>query len=343
MLRKHEGAIKLLLGKRRLTKTHASLVQMTRRLPPLSQLRGFEAAARWSSFKRAAEELHVTQAAISRQIKALEDHLNVPLFRRMTRRVRLTPQGELLLLAVRDAFDSIADVADALCSIPQGTVLSVRFPPHLSSRWLMPRLGRFVHMHPDLDLRLSHSTAPLSFSREELDIAVHWHGENLSGITREPLIRRLRVPMCSPKLLQGCRLRKPADLRNFTLLHEFDYTDWLRWLRVAGERTVDARHGIVVDNYDVLIQAAIDGRGIALLMYPPFTDPFRTGQLTIPLGTAWSIEFIYFLYCPTTNLRRPEVSVFRNWLLEEVAGNHQEADLDSAPAVVPAGRTAVGD
>lgn len=303
---------------------------MKRLLPSLTALRAFEAAGRCLSFTDAARELNVTQAAVSQQVRALEEYLDTRLFERSARGIALTLSGEILIAALSESLDRIEEALDRVRSRRDMSSLTLRLPPYLSAKWLMPRLGRFVERHPHIHLRLHHQVDPVDFAREKVDLAVHWSGGNWAGAVVEPLLVRRRVPMCSPALLRarsGCRT--PADLTRINLLHEFDFGDWEQWFALAGLLEADARRGTVIDNYDVLIEAAIDGQGMALLLWPAFVDYTASGELVAPLGHATAVEFIYYLMAPHEALQRPEVRAFRDFLLA-AAGDGTGADAAEA-------------
>jgi LysR family glycine cleavage system transcriptional activator len=245
---------------------------MAHGLPPLNALRAFEAGARHLSFTKAAEELHVTQAAISHQVKLLEQDLGVSLFRRMTRKLALTEEGRALMRVAGEALDAIAEAAERLRATPGGRTLTLSLTPTFGVKWLAHRLGRFWAAHPEIDLRLHHSIHLADFARDEVDAAVRWGGGAWPGVEAVYLMRAGLVPVCSPALLEGAHpLCAPADLRHHTLLHERDFVEWAQWLAVAGAREVEARRGPMIDDPSVLHQAAIDGHGNSAPCYLPGT------------------------------------------------------------------------
>jgi len=289
-------------------------------LPPLNALRFFEAAARHLSFTRAAEELHVTQAAISHQIKALETRLGVQLFRRFPRRLLLSDEGQILLPAVQEGFGRIAEAAQRISTGAQGGALTVMMRPYFAAKWLSPRLTRFWERYPDIDLRLHHSPEPtVDVARHGADIAVRWGGGEWPGVDSELLLRVELTPVCSPLLLRGPRpLREPGDLRHHTLLHDENHVPWTRWLEAAGEHDVDPRRGPVIDDTSVRTQAAIDGHGVALGALPLIADDLATGRLVAPFELAID-DLAYYIVYPPGALTRPKVKAFRDWLVQEAA------------------------
>ena len=240
---------------------------MSRRLPPLNALRAFEAAARHLSFTRAASELNVTQAAISHQIKALEDHLGLSLFRRLNRALMLTEQGQTLFPAVRDALDRLAEAAARLRAREAGGTLTVSTLPSFAVKWLVPRMSHFQDRHPDIDLRISAKEYLVDFARDGIDVAIRFGRGEWPGVRVEWMADEALTPVCSPVLLSG--LRSPGDLAHATLLHEDmlplgSFPTWETWLAAAGVDGVDASRGPRFSHTHLMLQAAMDGRGVAL-------------------------------------------------------------------------------
>jgi len=293
---------------------------MARRLPPLNALRAFEAGARHLSFTKAAEELHVTQAAISHQVKLLEQDLGVSLFRRMTRKLALTEEGRALMRVAGEALDAIAEEAARLREAPGGRTLSLSLIPTFGVKWLAPRLGRFWAAHPDIDLRLHHSIHLVDFARDEVDAAVRWGGGAWPGVEAVYLMRAGLVPVCSPALCKGPpALNVPDDLRHHTLLHVRDYVDWAQWLAVAGAREVEARRGPIIDDPSVLHQAAIDGQGVALESESIVRADLEARRLVKPFDVDLDRDNAYYLVAPPRHFDRPNVQAFRDFLLSELA------------------------
>jgi LysR family glycine cleavage system transcriptional activator len=293
---------------------------MARRLPPLNALRAFEAGARHLSFTKAAQELHVTQAAVSHQVKLLEEDLGVSLFRRMTRKLALTEEGRALMRVAGEAPDAIAGEAARLRDAPGGRTLSLSLIPTFGVKWLAQRLGRFWALHPDIDLRLHHSIHLVDFARDEVDAAVRWGGGAWPGVEAVYLMRAGLVPVCSPALCKGPpALNVPDDLRHHTLLHERDYVDWAQWLAVAGAREVEARRGPIIDDPSVLHQAAIDGQGVALESESIVRADLEARRLVKPFDVDLDRDNAYYLVAPPRHFERPNVQAFRDFLLAELA------------------------
>ena len=260
----------------------------------VNALRAFEAGARHLSFTKAAEELHVTQAAVSHQIKLLEQDLGVVLFRRMTRKLALTAEGRTLQEVAGAALDAIAEAAEALRAGAAGGALTLSLTPSFGVQWLSQRIGRFWTAHPEIDLRLQHSIHLVDFARDDVDAAVRWGNGVWPGVEAVYLMRAGIVPVCSPALCEGPpALNVPDDLRHHTLLHERDYVEWAQWLAVAGARQVEARRGPIIDNSTVLLQAAIDGQGVALSSEAIIRANLEAGRLVKPFDVDLDADNAY--------------------------------------------------
>ena len=291
---------------------------MRRNLPPLKPLRFFESAARHLSFTRAADELFVTQAAISHQIKALEEHLGVRLFRRLTRRVLLTEEGQILLPVVQRCFEQLTETAELLSSHVEGGTLSVMVRPFFAARWLSHRLHRFWKQHPSIELRLHYSTESDDFMRDDIDMSVRWGRGHWRGVETELLLQIDIGPLFSPELMEGEHpIHTADDLRHHTLLHEEDHETWTQWLTAAGATRVEARRGIFIDDNNVRTQVAIDGQGVALGPLLLVADDLATGRLMAPFSTILN-SLGYFIIYPSGSRDRPNVRAFRDWLFAEV-------------------------
>ena len=292
---------------------------MQKKLPPLNALRAFEAGARHLSFTKAADELHVTQAAVSHQVKALEAHLGYPLFKRMTRKLALTEQGRLLFPVVSDAFTRIAETADDLRHDGDGRTLTVSVTPAFGAKWLVYRLQKFWEKHPEVDLKVHHSINLCDLRYDDVDIAVRFGAGKWDGLETEFLLRVDYTPVCSPKLLEGKHpLTCPDDLRHHTLLHEDDYDGWTQWLAVAGVSDVNPRRGPILDDWTVLIQTAVDGGGVALGKPSMLARDLAAGTLVAPFDITMLTDLGYHLVYLPGALEREKVRAFRDFVLEEV-------------------------
>jgi LysR family glycine cleavage system transcriptional activator len=293
---------------------------MPRRLPALNALKAFEAAARYESFTRAAEELNVTQGAVSHQVKALETELGLKLFNRERQRLIITEAGRAYLSVVRDAFDRIASGTERLLQRQNAGALTVSTSPNFAAKWLVHRLGRFAEAHPNIDLRVSASLHHVDFAREDVDLAIRHGDGQASGLHTTRLCAEELFPVCSPKLLEsGPPLRKPADLSRHTLLHVNDRQDWSRWLEASGAKMVDASRGPVLNQASMAIDAAIDGQGVALARSALAAWDLIGGRLVRPFAKTTPAAFAYWIVCPKANAKLPKITAFTEWLLAEAA------------------------
>ena len=290
-----------------------------RRLPPLNALRAFEAAARQLSFTRAGEELHVTQAAISHQVKALEQWLGLALFRRRGRAIVLTENGQTYLAAVREGLDLLADATDRLTQRQDSGILTVSTMASFAAAWLVPRLGRFRALHSDIDVRLSASDEIVEFARDDVDLAIRYGDGHWPGVEVVPLMTEDLFPVCSPALLMGPHpLRQPEDLRHHTLLHDDMRETWRLWLLAAGVDGVDPDRGPGYNLSTLVIDAAVDAQGVALARSALIGDHLASGRLVKPFDIQLPAEFAYYLVHPARALDHPKVRAFRDWVMREV-------------------------
>jgi LysR family transcriptional regulator, glycine cleavage system transcriptional activator len=294
-------------------------IGMARRLPPLNALRAFEAAARHLSFTKAADELAVTQAAISHQVKGLEDRLGVALFRRANRALVLTEVGQAYLPALRDAFDAIDAATARILQKDKAGTITVTTMPSFGAAWLVRRLGAFRALHPDIDVRLLTVERLVDFAREDVDIGIRFGVGSWPGLKAERLLTEDMFPMCSPALLKEKKLEKPEDLRHHTLLHDDMETDWRRWLVAAGVKGIDPNRGLHFTNSSMLLQAAVEGQGVALGRSALASGYLAAGQLVKPFELKLPVDAAYYVVYPAAYAQRPKVMAFRDWLMEEVA------------------------
>jgi len=293
---------------------------MLRRLPALNALKAFEAAARHESFTRAAEELCVTQGAVSHQVKALEEELGVKLFNRERQRLVITEAGREYLAVVRDALDRIAVGTDRLVQRQTSGALTISTSPDFAAKWLVHRLGRFAEAHPDIDLRVSATMHHVDFAREDVDLAVRHGDGNWAGLHVERLCSEQLFPVCSPKLVEGRRrLTEPCDVLKFPLLHLDGRQDWSRWLDAAGVNCPDLSHGPIMNRASMLIDAAIDGQGIALARSALAAWDLINGRLVRPFATTLPLHKSYWIVCPKATSMLPKVTRARQWLLAQAA------------------------
>jgi LysR family transcriptional regulator, glycine cleavage system transcriptional activator len=290
---------------------------MLRRLPPLNALKTFEAAARSESFTRAAEELCVTQAAVSQQVKGLEVTLGLKLFNRERQRLVLTDVGREYLAVVRDALDRIAVGTDRLVQRRSSGVLTVSTSPDFAAKWLLYRLGRFAEVHPEINLRVSAAAQHVDLTRDQVDLAIrhgdgHWVGLDAVRLCSERLF-----PVCSPNLLLGSnRINQASDLLKFPLLRLDGWGTWADWFDAAGVSNSVA-HGPVLNQASLLIDAAIDGQGVALARTTLAARDLLNGRLVVPVNVSLGLQKSFWIVCPKVTSRMPTITMFRDWLLAE--------------------------
>jgi LysR family glycine cleavage system transcriptional activator len=290
---------------------------MARRLPPLNGLKAFEAAARSESFTRAAEELSVTQGAVSHQVKALEDTLGIKLFHRERQRLTLTEAGRDYLTVIRDALDQIAVGTEQLLRRQESGVLTVSTSPDFAAKWLVNRLSRFAEKHADVDLRVSAATHYVDFARDDVDIAIRHGDGNWPGLYMERLYAERLFPVCSPKLMAGRnRITKTADLLKFPLLRLEDAKNWTRLFEAAGVKAT-VGPGPVLNRASMLIDAAIDGQGIALARTALAAWDLINGRLVRPVDISLRVPNTYWIVSPKAVSNIPKIATFRNWVLAE--------------------------
>ena len=297
---------------------------MARRVYPLNSLRAFEASARHLSFVKAAEELYVTPAAISHQVKRLEEYLGVQLFRRLPRGLLLAETGQVLLSELREVFLRLDKAMERVLESDSRGALTISVAPMFAVKWLVPRLQKFDALHPDIDLRMSSSLGVIDFQRDAFDAAVRLGRGQYPGLKAVKLFDECVTPMCSPRLLEGPhRLRSPDDLQGHVLLHDDSIAfippapNWDTWLEAAGAKRVDASRGPHFSQPDHALQAAIDGAGVVLGWRYLAADDIAAGRLVQPFSLALPLESSFYLVYPEAYTVRPKIVTFRDWLMEE--------------------------
>ncbi|MDB5358712.1 MAG: gcvA 10 [Rhodospirillales bacterium] len=294
---------------------------MVRRLPSLTALKAFEAAARHQSFTRAADELFVTQAAVSRQIRELEEALGRPLFHRLHRRVELTEAGATLAAATAHAFEGIEAAVLRIGGGMPESLLQISVEPPFAMQWLLPRLGRFNQRHPEIDVMLDPDFAIVDLTGSGAELAIRYSDDQTSwpGTESHPLAEIWGAPVLAPGLLsRGPPLEGPGDLVHYTLLHEEDREYWARWFREAGLPDLAVRRGPVFTDATLAIEAAVLGQGV-VLGDPILTgDDVAAGRLAQPLPQT-SCFGAYWLVTPEGGPQSPGAIAFARWLLDEMA------------------------
>lgn len=294
---------------------------MTRRLPPLNALRAFDAVARCGSFTRAANELCVTQGAVSRHVGALENWIGTPLFERGRPAIRLTTAGENYFASVRVAFDQIEHGTRQLQQAPDEWLLRIKLPPTFAIRWLIPRLARFHALHPRIDVRITTSHKPADFDRDEIDVSIHSEPSPPTGPGYRLLFRETLLPVCAPALLQlEPALAVPADLVHQALLSSLNRPhDWQTWLEAAGARDVDTRRGLKFENAAMAYQAAAEGLGVMVGLLSFVREDLASGRLVAPFTLRVPTQGGYFMAWPADRAVPQRVRDFESWIAAEAS------------------------
>ncbi|MDM0078080.1 transcriptional regulator GcvA [Variovorax sp. J2P1-59] len=306
---------------------------MSRQIPPLNPLRAFEVAARHLSFTRAAEELFVTPSAVSHQVKTLEENLGIALFVRDAKALSLTGAGKAYLPGVQEAFRQLIFATYQLHREQSVPALKVNLPPTFAVKWLIPRMGRFMQSHPEIDLKVSTSKHMVDFTREDFDLAVRYGRGIYPGLHAERCLQVEVFPVCSPALLSGPKpLAVLDDLRHHTLLHDDSTYDdvsnpnWSTWLANAGVDGVDTTRGPSFWPSHLVIDAAIDGLGVALAKKSWVQQDLLKGRLVRPFpDLSLPVEFSYFIVYPQDRVSDPRIEAFMAWVREELARDAEPA------------------
>jgi LysR family transcriptional regulator, glycine cleavage system transcriptional activator len=289
-------------------------------LPSMSVLAAFETAARLQSFTAAAVELHLTQSAVSRQIRSLEELLGAELFVRERQTVRLTAAGGAYADEIRRALRQVATATLGFRANPQGGTLNLAILPTFGMRWLAPRLPRFQVAHPGITINLSTRLASFDFQIDPLDAAIHFGSPEWPGAKLDFLMKETVVPACNPAVKARYKLRRPADLLRAPLMHLISRPDaWERWLRSAGVGFNDV-HGMLVDQFAVAAQAAIAGVGVALLPTFLIEAELERGDLVLAVDKPMESADNYYLVWPVNREAYPPLQAFRQWLQAEARG-----------------------
>lgn len=294
---------------------------MPDRLPPLTALRAFDAAARHMSFAKAAEELNVTPAALSFQIKSLEDHFGAPLFRRLNRAVELTEAGRALAPGTAEAFRSLTAAWRAAHRTQEGDTLIVTAGPAFTAKWLAPRLYQFASAHPEIDLRFSASLKFASFDHDDVDVAIRFGTRDYPKLYSVSLAQEWVTPVMTPKLAK--KYPKAKDLINAPLIFDdsLDFLDtaydWPQWFKEAGIDYVP-EHGTHFSQADHAVDAAISGVGVALARRGFVIKDLAEGTLVAPYGIALAMDAQYRFLCRKGDEDRAPVAAFRDWIFSEI-------------------------
>lgn len=308
------------------------------KLPPLNFISGFEAAARTLSFTKAAEELFITQSAVSKQIKALEEHLGVVLFERRTRELALTAEGEQLYRTASELLDWLHDETEKLTSSNKTHQVAVTASTGFTSLWLIPRLKRFRERHPEIDVRISATAEILDLERKKLDLAIRYCKAETAPAGASRLFDVAAFPVCSPALIRdpATPLKRPEDLRRHVLLHDTymfgnrAWLDWDSWLAAVGMSDLQSAGALYFNQHEQTIQAAVHGQGVALGVGSVVHELLHAGTLVAPFDTKVAAERSCFVIKSTHAAGKSHVEAFERWLIDEAK---RDAQSPTAPSL----------
>ena len=311
---------------------------MARRLPPLNPLKVFEVAARYCSFVRAAEELNITQSAVSRQVRTLEEYLQVPLFRRGHRALELTESARRYLPALTQAFDTIDHATGRIFDVKDKNRLFLKASLRtLFMSWLLPRFSSFRSRYPEFELNLSTSVTISGddFYKEPIDVALSREHPNVEGLRCEAFMEELLIPVCSPSFLMASgQLKHANDMKGLTLLHNRTRSGcWRTWLEATDATDVDPEAGVTLDGFFITVQAAITGMGIAMVPRPIAEDWLLSGQLIQPFDLAVPSGDRYYLLYQEHRAKVPKIGAFRSWLFDEAKSVNRSSTSESPDTV----------
>ncbi|MED5525239.1 MAG: transcriptional regulator GcvA [Pseudomonadota bacterium] len=291
-----------------------------RRLPPLNALRAFEASARNSSFIAASQELHVTASAVSHQIKTLEEYLGVSLFSRSKRKVELTPAGEQYLTGIKHALDEIEVATQRLTANQEANVVQISVAPNFLTRWLMPRMGRFQELYPDVELQINASMGLIDFNRASTDMAVYFGNGEWDDIEVHFLRKVMLVPVCSPRLLAGrMPLEKPEDLRHQTLIYVSKRKyEWENWLHQAGVGHLKPKGSMQISSGQLATAAAQESLGVALADSTLTSREIASGRLVVPFDIQLDTHKAFYLVYRKNRPLTAGMKAFKEWLMAEM-------------------------
>lgn len=292
---------------------------MPKRLPPLNALKAFESAARHLSFTKAADELFVTQAAVSHQIKSLENYLSTKLFHRKNRSLLLTEEGQAYFQDLRDIFTQVQEATDRLLAMGAKGAITVATPPSFASQWLVPKIYQFSAKHNDIDVRIKAVDLDEGFLDDSVDVAVYYGKGNWPGLHATKLLAEYLTPMCSPLLLQrGKALDSLQDLGQHTLLHDNTRSAWKNWLQAFSVKGVNVNQGPIFSHTMLVLQAAAIGQGIALSDTVLAKPEIDSGRLVCPFAEKIESKLSYYLVCRESQADKSKIQVFRDWMLSQV-------------------------
>ncbi len=298
---------------------------MSKRLPPLNALRVFDAAARHLSFTKAADELFVTQAAVSHQIKSLEDFLGLKLFRRRNRSLLLTEDGQSYYLDIKEIFSSINEATRKLQARSAKGALTVSLLPSFAIQWLVPRLSSFNSAYPGIDVRIQAVDKDEGKIADDVDVAIFYGRGNWPGLQAELLYSEYLIPVCSPALLTGEHpLKVPADLAHQTLLHDTSRRDWLAYSKQLGIQHLNVQQGPIFSHSAMVVQAAVHGQGVALVNNVMAQSEIEAGRLVCPFNEVLVSNNAFYLVCHDSQAELGKIAAFRQWILASAASEQEK-------------------
>ncbi|CAM4103281.1 transcriptional regulator GcvA [Vibrio neonatus] len=293
---------------------------MARRLPPLKSLKVFEAAARHLSFTRAAEELFVTQAAVSHQVKALEEFLGLKLFRRRNRSLLLTEEGQSYFLDIKDIFTSLSEATDKVLERSEKGSLTISLQPSFAIQWLVPRLADFNAQEPDIDVRIKAVDMDEGSLTDDVDVAIYYGRGNWPGLRADKLYQEYLVPVCAPSLLDGHKpLNSLSDLSSHVLLHDTSRKDWKQFVREHQLNTINVNYGPIFSHSTMVLQAAVHGQGIALGNNVLAQPDIEAGRLISPFDEVLVSKNAFYVVCHEKQADVGRIATFRDWMLSIAA------------------------
>ena len=292
---------------------------MSKRLPPLNALKAFESAARHLSFTKAADELFVTQAAVSHQIKSLESFLATKLFHRKNRSLLLTEEGQGYFQDLRDIFIQVQEATERLLAMGAKGAITVATPPSFASQWLVPKIYQFSALHTDIDVRIKAIDLDDGFLDDSIDVAVYYGHGTWPGLHATKLLAQYLTPMCSPLLLQrGKPLNSLSDLKHHTLLHDSTRSAWKNWLHTFQVKNVNVNQGPIFSHTMLILQAASIGQGIALSDTVLAKPDIDSGRLICPFEERIESKESFYLVCRESQADKSKIKVFTDWMFSQV-------------------------
>ncbi|QBL09997.1 transcriptional regulator GcvA [Rheinheimera sp. D18] len=309
---------------------------MARRLPPLNALKAFETAARHLSFTKAAEEMYVTQAAISHQIKALEDHLGLKLFMRKNRSLLLTEEGQSYFLDIKEIFLQLHESTEKLLARGAKGSLTVSLQPSFAIQWLVPRLNLFSEQRPDIDVRIKAVDLDEGSLTDDVDVAIYYGRGTWRNLHADKLHTEYLLPVCSPLLLNSSKpLSEPTDLQHHNLLHDGSRRAWKAWFTTQNYKHFNVNQGPIFSHSSMVLQAAIHGQGVALAHNVLARPDINSGRLIVPFNHVLISKDAYYLVCRESQTELGKITAFRQWMVAMVEAEQAEfAEQQFTNAVV---------